>query len=69
MQLLDFFPQPSTSLQQNVAIAEIKLVVRMIIKNQSFKTMDKIAKFHSSIYPDSSIAKSVGKNYILYVYK
>lgn len=59
IQIDKFLPKKCTELQQKVAIAEIKLVINMISKNQSFKSMDNLAKFHSSIYPDSLIAKSV----------
>lgn len=58
MQLTSFLPQ-NNSHSVNVAVAEIKLVLRMIINNQSYRSMDKLAKFNSSIYPDSSIAKLV----------
>lgn len=60
MQLEIFLPTRSTNFRKNVAIAEIKLVLRTINCNQSFYSMDKLAKFNSKIYPDSAVAKSVG---------
>lgn len=59
IQLIDFFPNRNTNLRKNVAIAEIKLVLRAISKNHSFKSMDGMSKFNSSIFPDSNIAKAV----------
>lgn len=59
MQIDKFVLKQNLELKHNVAIAEIKLVIRMILKNQSFRSMDNIIKLHTSIYPDSSIAKSV----------
>lgn len=59
MQIDKFVLKQNLELKHNVAIAEIKLVIRMILKNQSFRSMDNITKLHTSIYPDSSIAKSV----------
>ncbi|XP_075151425.1 uncharacterized protein LOC142225522 [Haematobia irritans] len=59
MQIVNFLPQPCHAFERNVATAEIKLVIRMIMKNQSFNSMDKLSKFHCSIYLDSAIAKSV----------
>lgn len=62
IQLKDFLPKRNTQFRQNVAVAEIKLVMRMLKSNHSFKSMENIAKFNANIYPDSQIAKSVGRN-------
>lgn len=68
IQLTDFLPKGNTEFRQNVATAEIKLVLRMLDTNQSFKSMDSIAKFNSSIFPDSKIAKSVSKICFKFMY-
>lgn len=72
LQLSEFLPKQSTDFRKNVAIAEIKLVLRMIIKNKSFKSMDGICKFNSLIFPISNIAKSVssdiGKNFTVHIH-
>lgn len=57
--ITSFLPERTTHIKLRVAIAEIKLVLRMITNNHSFKSMDKLTQFNSSIYPDSQIAKSV----------
>lgn len=59
IQLSEFLPNRNTNFRKNVAVAEIKIVLRAISKNQSFKSMDGISKFNSLIFPDSNIAKSV----------
>ncbi|XP_058980251.1 uncharacterized protein LOC101897717 isoform X3 [Musca domestica] len=59
IQLTDYLPHRNTDLRKHVAIAEIKLVLRAITKNQSFNSMDGLGKFNSMIFPDSNIAKLV----------
>lgn len=59
LQIRDFLPNQICQFRKNVAIAEIKLVMRTISANQSFHSMDKLAKFNSIIYPDSKIAQMV----------
>ncbi|XP_058983863.1 protein FAM200C-like isoform X1 [Musca domestica] len=65
IQLTDYLPHRNTDLRKHVAIAEIKLVLRAITKNQSFNSMDGLGKFNSMIFPDSNIAKLVCKHILV----
>lgn len=61
IQLKEFLPTRQTNLMKRVAKAEIKMVLRMISHNHSYRSMDSLAEFNSDIFSDSAIAKSVSK--------